>query len=231
VRIIKILVFITLFAGIGFFVQSDFWKIRKIECWQNEISCSSEVWTRLTVLTFGKNIIFLPTNLVREEVLRFKPTLKEVKIKKELPNKLIFELKEREGVVVLGLENLQKFWIVDEEGVVLAGEKKSDLPLILLEEPLKLDIGQKIDKKEIIQAINFLTNLRLNLLEPKIAKFVSSSSLEVLLKDNITALFSLKKEVQIQIDSLQFILSRAKIEGKGIKKIDLRFDKPVVNYE
>ncbi|MGB9706833.1 MAG: cell division protein FtsQ/DivIB, partial [Microgenomates group bacterium] len=198
---------------------------------QNKNPCSPKLWTELTSLTFGKNIIFLPIRTIEKEILRLNPTLKEAKIKKKLPDKLIFELKEREEAIVLGFDGVDEFLIVDKEGVVLGKEKKSNLPLVLLKEPLKLDIGQKIKEEKVIQAINFLTHLRLNLFEPKIAKIVSPYSLEVELKDDLVTTFSFKKETQIQIDSLQFILSRAKIEGKGIKKIDLRFDKPVVTYE
>ncbi len=39
-----------------------------------------------------------------------------------------------------------------------------------------------------------------------------------------------KKDPQYLIDSLQTIIRQAKIEGKGWRKIDLRFDKPVVVY-
>lgn len=46
----------------------------------------------------------------------------------------------------------------------------------------------------------------------------------------LTCFFNLEKEVHLQFASLQFILWRAKIEGKNLKTIDLRFDKPVVRY-
>lgn len=230
-KIIKISGFVALVAGMVFFFRSEFWKIRKIECQQNGDSCTPEIWSELTSLTFGKNIIFLRTNSVIGEILDEEPTLKEVKIKKKLPDKLIFELKEREGVVALGFETGEDFYIVDNEGVLLAKTKSSDLPLILLKEPVGLNIGEKIEEEEIIQAINFLTSLRLNLFEPKLGRIVSSQTLEIWLKENVVVLFSLKKEAEIQLDSLQLIFSRAKIEGKTTRQIDLRFDKPVVKYE
>lgn len=149
---------------------------------------------------------------------------------KNLPGKQTSELKGREGVVALGFETGDDFYVVDDEGVLLAKTKSSDLPLILLKEPVKLEIGEKV-KEEVIQAINFLTSLRFNLFEPKLARIISPQALEVWLKENVVVLFSLKKEAKVQLDSLQLILSRAKIEGKNIRKIDLRFDKPVVNYD
>jgi len=248
VKIAKILAIFILVLGGVFFLRSNSWEIRKIDCWQNKNPCPSEVWSQLMNLTLGKNIIFLKKKKIIEEFLNTMPTFKDLKIKKKFPNELIFEVKERRGVAALVVqltvtegeevfsersvfETEEDFYIVDEEGFLLAKEKKSDLPLILLTRPLRLNIGQKIEEKEIIQAINFLTILRLNLLEPKIAKVISPYSLEVWLEKDIKVVFSSKKESQIQIDSLQFILSRAKIEGRIVRKIDLRFDKPVVNYE
>ncbi len=46
----------------------------------------------------------------------------------------------------------------------------------------------------------------------------------------VEVLFSLTKEIKRQVVSLQFILSRAKIEGRLPTRVDLRFTKPVVSY-
>jgi len=45
---------------------------------------------------------------------------------------------------------------------------------------------------------------------------------------NLTVVFSKEKDLDFQVASLQFILWRAKIEGKAPYFVDLRFDKPVV---
>jgi len=210
--------------------------------------CPGEMWNELTSLTFGKNLIFLKKKEIVGKILSNHQIIKDLKIKRVLPDKLIFKLEKRKGVAVLGFElNLEEkeatfsgkpvfettkdFYMVDEDGVVVKKENDSFLPLILLSEQLNLNIGQQVPQSQIIEAIKFLTTLRLNLLEPKIAKITSPYSLTVWLKDGEEIVFSFKKEIQIQVDSLQFILSRSKIEGRRVKKIDLRFDKPVVTYE
>jgi hypothetical protein len=45
---------------------------------------------------------------------------------------------------------------------------------------------------------------------------------------DLTVIFSKEKDFDFQVDSLQFILWRAKIEGNVPYFVDLRFDKPVV---
>lgn len=43
-------------------------------------------------------------------------------------------------------------------------------------------------------------------------------------------IFSREKDFNLQINSLEMILSRLKQEGKKVKKVDFRFDKPIVVY-
>ena len=247
--ILKILFLLIFLGGISLFVfKSDFFRVKKITCRWEEDSCPPEIWNELTSLTFGKNLIFLKKKEISKKILSDYYIIKNLKIKKILPNKLVFELEKRRQVAVLGFElNLEKkeatssgkpifettkdFFLVDEEGIVVKKGNDNLLPLILLSEEFSLNIDQRVPKEEIVEAIKFLTTLRLNLLEPKVAKITSPYSLTVWLRDGKEAVFSLRKEIQIQVDSLQFILSRSKIEGRNIKKIDLRFDKPVVNYE
>ena len=47
---------------------------------------------------------------------------------------------------------------------------------------------------------------------------------------NLTVFFSLDKDLFSQVISLQFILSRSKIEGRLPRLVDLRFNKPVISY-
>jgi len=248
-RVLKILFLFLFLGGVLYIVfKSGFLNVKKITCRLEGDFCPPEIWNELTSLTFGRNLIFLKEKEISKKILDGHHIVKNLKIKKVLPNKLVFELEKRKEVAVLGFElNLEEkeatrsgkpifettkdFYLVDEDGVVVNKENDPLLPLILLPERLDLNIGQQIPRPEIIEAIEFLTTLRLNLLEPKVAKITSPYFLVVWLESGEEVIFSLRKEIQVQVDSLQFILSRSKIEGKGIKKIDLRFDKPVVNYE
>lgn len=50
-------------------------------------------------------------------------------------------------------------------------------------------------------------------------------------KDGEEAIFSSKKSLDLQVASLQFVLSRLTIEGKRFVRLDLRFDKPVITLK
>lgn len=58
----------------------------------------------------------------------------------------------------------------------------------------------------------------------------TDSAILARLKDDGEVWFSMNKDFISQVDFLQIILTRLKTEGKKIKKVDFRFDKPTVIY-
>lgn len=58
----------------------------------------------------------------------------------------------------------------------------------------------------------------------------SESAILVTLASGEEILFSTSKSYDMQISSLQLILSRLTIEGRKIKSLDFRFDKPVIIF-
>ncbi len=58
----------------------------------------------------------------------------------------------------------------------------------------------------------------------------SDGSYTIRLKDGGEVILSSKIDIESQLASLQLILSRLTIEGKQLKKLDFRFDNPVVSF-
>ncbi|MBU2632285.1 hypothetical protein KKG52_01085 [Patescibacteria group bacterium] len=50
------------------------------------------------------------------------------------------------------------------------------------------------------------------------------------IKDNGVALISQNKAIKKQVASLQLIINRLTIEGKRFKKLDFRYDKPLISF-
>ncbi len=59
----------------------------------------------------------------------------------------------------------------------------------------------------------------------------SDSSYLVKLSSGEDVVFSPKKKIDLQVSSLQLILSALTIEGKGFRRLDFRFEKPVVEFK
>ena len=62
-------------------------------------------------------------------------------------------------------------------------------------------------------------------------RILDSQTIGIYNRQDTVAIFSLKKGAYNQLDSLQQVLAKSKIDATKIQKIDLRFDKPVVAFK
>lgn len=92
--------------------------------------------------------------------------------------------------------------------------------------PLISPIGKSFTKPE-NNFMSLLKNAKINVSSFSVA---TDSSYMVSLVDNGTVIFNPSKNLDMQVRSLQIILSRLTIEGKRFKSLDFRFDKPVVSF-
>jgi len=219
---------VLLILGVVSWLRSDFWRIKKVDCHLNGEPCSSSLWAELFNLTSGKNILFLSSSNLSGQIKQNHPELLQVQIDKQLPHDLLVEIQVRRAVVAISSQG-EEFYLADEDGVLLEKmNQPPDLPMILVADKISRDVGGRIQEEIILKEIQILHESQLRLLEPKSAQAVSERVIEVWFNDDLQALFSVQKDIDVQLDSLQFILERTKIEGEKPKRIDLRFDKPVI---
>lgn len=67
-------------------------------------------------------------------------------------------------------------------------------------------------------------------IHPLSIRIASEGAVIVLLENDSETIFSSSKPIEDQVSSLQRIESRLTIEGKAFKKIDFRFDNPVISF-
>ncbi len=58
----------------------------------------------------------------------------------------------------------------------------------------------------------------------------NDGSYSITLSDGGEVILSSKKDLKAQLSSLQLILSRLTIEGKKLKIVDFRYDRPVISF-
>lgn len=115
---------------------------------------------------------------------------------------------------------------IDKDGVVLSAF--SGLP-ILQTDNLEFKLGSHIDKPGFSNIAGFVDFFSKQNYLPKPGKYrLQGKNLLVFSQPKIV--FSLESEQIRQLASLQLILEKAKIDGKVVESIDLRFNKPVVVY-
>jgi hypothetical protein len=153
------------------------------------------------------------------------------------PDQLALTVALRKATVAINQQNLAKeelatasaeFFIADEEGFIFKKQASSlDLPVIFANSLEELKVGQRINHQALLQSVTLVSLLVKLDLKPELVS-LAKEEIVCWLKDGPEVFFSEKKEATTQVGSLQLIFSRAKIEGKSLKRVDLRFDKPVI---
>jgi len=93
----------------------------------------------------------------------------------------------------------------------------------------KKPIISPLAKNKSSQTPNLETLLK-NAKVPFVSISQSADYYIVMLSDGGQIFISSKKDLTSQISSLQLIFNRLTIEGKRIKSLDFRFDKPIINF-
>lgn len=215
--------------GLFQFWRGDFFNVSQVSCFDNHHPCQADLWFRFNGLVLGENIVFLSPQEIEEKIKEELIEIDEVKIEKRLPNKLIFHLSKRKPIAVI--EANSEYYQVDYQGIILAKiNQPTDLPLVVSDEIIVTADSKRIESVPILTSLSLLYQLLFSGLEVRRAEISQSRKLTLHLKTGPEVLLSLDRDLKKQVDSLQLILERAKIEGKQIMLIDLRFDKPVIKY-
>lgn len=126
---------------------------------------------------------------------------------------------------IVKIENTNLAIAVD--GTISGSDK--NLPQIFMPQNTAYSEGVKLDEPHILGALSIVKLLAKSDFLPTSIRFTSDTDLAVYNQQGQIALFSTQKQPQTQVDSLQQVLAKAKIDASKIAKIDLRFNLPVVS--
>ena len=228
-KILQLLIIPLFIVLMILFFDSPLFRIKKIECLRLDFPCSlkeSEFFTPL----IGKSIFFTSVGSCEEELKAANLKIKKIKIKKILPDKVRIEIIPREAIANLTSDK-KNFFIVDEEGFIFEKQNQPlpNLPLVLFDEKFTLSTGVFF-KGRVENILELIINLKRKLINSNLVRLTGIDTITLIIDERITATLSARKNHSEQLDSLQLILSRSKIEGKLPKGVDLRFEKPVVIF-
>lgn len=173
-----------------------------------------------------ENLLLFNNKNVESNLKNKNPSVKNIIIRKTFQNILNITTIRREAIIEI--TDGKRVLYLDEDGIVLEiNHLNSKLPQIKTT-LITFGLGNMADWK-MIKAKNLIIELeKKGIFTDKIA--VDDNSGNYILKTNnkIEIIIPLKMEINILSASLQLIISRFRIEGKIISKIDFQFEKPVV---
>ena len=182
-----------------------------------------------------QNIIFLRSEVLQEVLARNFLASKSVKITKFLPNRLVVTMAERVPIALILPKSGKDFVFVDAEGFVLGLANKSTTNLPVINYSQNVEVGKFVDAV----AVKYYFELIKALDEDNVAVSTISSypryteffTLTDLAGDEATqVLFANSQNPKPQVKIFSKMLEAFKAEGKHLKKIDLRFDKVIVEF-
>ncbi|OGG18030.1 hypothetical protein A3D78_00850 [Candidatus Gottesmanbacteria bacterium RIFCSPHIGHO2_02_FULL_39_14] len=217
IRQFYFLLLIILLVGLNIIWEG--FKIKKIYL----ISSNNKV-SGLSVFN-GTNLLFLNSEKIINLILAKNIYLKNVKLTKKFPGVLFLELTWRQPVA--RLMSYDKPLFIDAEGFPAENNTSVDtFPQIYLS---SVTLSGKTPDWRLLKAISLINELHKGDLFLSRVNFVDNNSeINVLIDDSVEVLLPYNFDPLSTGASLQTIISRFRIEGKFISKIDFRFEKPLV---
>ncbi len=174
---------------------------------------------------FVGNTLLFPALSVIKQIQDDNPLVKSIDIKKHFPSTLELIVHKRQPIAQL--KTPTAIVGIDEDAVVTDVVGNIDAPVIEIDVPL-VRMGQTIRDESVKQSVKVVagTVTFLNVLQ--ITKN-DSLSIRVITKQS-SIFIPQNKDIRPILDTLQTLMSGFRIKGLIPKTIDLRFDKPVVQF-
>lgn len=217
-RFFKIVVLFFLLS-ILVIVLVNFVKVREIEL--KNTSCVAE--DQLSVK--GKLIFTIDERKLEKDLKEKFSCVAGINLQKTYPSKIKIEIKGEGPVAKIAASDLA----ITASGQVVSNQEQN-LPTLYLASTTSISPGQKITDEISLFAAKLAGLLaksdfhaiNIRIVDTDIAVYDASDAI---------ALFSSKEPPERQVDSLQLVLSTAKMGEQKITKIDLRFEKPVITFK
>ncbi|MBQ9298214.1 MAG: FtsQ-type POTRA domain-containing protein [Clostridia bacterium] len=127
---------------------SPLFEVEKLETEGNNKVASEEI-INLSEIEIGENIFLVRNNTAINKILK-NPYIEEVKINKQLPDKIVIKIKERKPTFYIESEG--KYIYINNQGYILEiKENKDELPQILFNslKSTKLEPGARLAKENL----------------------------------------------------------------------------------
>jgi len=226
--ILLILILVFLFIKLrNFFLESPLFRIKRIKTNLSE---------DISLSFLGKNIFSVDIKAVSSQLTQSYPQYKEVVVKRVFPDTLSIEFIKRLPLFQIKVKD--RFWIVDEELIVISGPQEEEfahIPLVnsSLNRNLEIYLGKEIFfpyAKEIVSLIK----------ELKTKNFFKDFEIPSIFSYTLNDIHFNLNKIDIRIGPppykrklkilKEMILPRFYEELERIAYIDLRFKDPVIGY-
>ncbi len=191
---------------------------------------AEDVKTLTAEQVLTKNIVLLDLLSVQKTLSENFLGAKTLTVHKQYPHTIVVTVVERTPLAIVSNKGADEHYLVDEDGYILGlvDPTKTNLPQVTYTG--ELQVGMFIDKALVPLYLEFLSTIDEQELK---ASSVSVANHEIVfyLDNNIFAQLGRDKDIRKSILIISEVLKQPIPEKKTIKRIDLRFDKVIVEYD
>lgn len=181
----------------------------------------------------GKNLFFLDKDKIAKQTIKENFYLKVAEIEKIWPDTVKVSVRIYDPCALLIVNG--GFFNLSCDGRILErkNNKQPFFPVINYYQKLNnnfFQTGDWIDYEDIKKTLHFVNQLKQLDIVPLTIDIKGQDMLLFKLIDGKEIIFSNSKDREVQDYQLELIVKQFKIEGKEFKKIDLRFNKPIIQF-
>ncbi len=222
---------LVLYAFYFFILKSSLFRISQIEVVGATKFVSSTDLQRVAIQNLEGDFIFqLDENSLADVFRHSFLGIKEVSFTKDLPNKVTIQVLERVPLAIVFNPRDAEHFLVDIEGYILGtvSSEYQDLPEVFYNGPLH--VGGFIDKDLIPLYLSLITSIDETGLKTSSIS-IEKRNINFYVNDKTRVFLDKQKSISESIHIIDQLYMRLSLEGKNINRIDLRYDKVVVEYD
>lgn len=217
---------VSVFVLVFISIYSPLFEIKDVS-FNDENECIEDPRGFANASLVGKSLIFANTQRIANDLKAQFTCIESVSIDRKFPSNVEIVVKSQAPVVKIAESEFQ----ITEEGLIINASDKYQVPTLFLPQGVNVTAGTKITDENILKALSIAKNLLKSDFNPSNIRLVENNQIAVYSTSEMLVIFSGEKDAKGQVDTLQQILSEAKIDATLIEKIDMSFEKPIISYK
>lgn len=230
-RLIRAIAIVIVFSAVFFGSLWGFFHFVRVEKIIVEGYTGSELLRGLSSY-YNQNLVFISTKKIEQTLLDENPQIRSISIQKIFPNSLRIFVTQQPILAQLEMNYGYVYLSGNGRVVQKARTLKENFPLIRYYQKMNyaaVSPGDELQYKEVVTSLHFVKKLS-ELGFKTITIDISGPDMLLFSLDDKKIYFTIEKDISIQEYELEQIIKQFRIEGKEFKNLDVRFEKPIIQF-
>lgn len=207
-------------------VYSPLFEIKDVS-FNDENECIEDPQGFASANLVGKSLIFFDPQKIANDIKAQFTCVDSISIDRKFPSSLEIDVKSQVPVAKIADSEFQ----ITEGGLIINASDKYQVPTLFLPQGTSITQRTRIMDENVLKVLSIAKNLLKSDFNSSNIRILENNQIAIYSTSEMLVIFSSKKEAKGQVDTLQQILSEAKIDATKIEKIDMSFEKPVISYK